>query len=183
MNTDRKLLYGYTPEQYSDRLAKQRSIAAMPAGEDGFSTSGSGYLQSWEESYLKRLLAANDQLEPDDPQSPIQRNNQPMASNISTNWKDDDGNYTPAVAFSAALLDDKTGGSFKNTLNNQGDGDDRQEWLNNHYGGRGLGYMGQNKFHRQPSAYGPGTTYNMDERKANVQANALRFFRSRGYRV
>ena len=182
MNTDRKLLYGYTPEQYADHLAEQRSIAAMPDGEDGLSTSGNGFSQSTEESYLKRLLASNDQLELDDPQSPIQRNNQPMASNISTNWKDDDGNYMPAVAFSKALLDDETGGSFKDTLNNQSDGD-RQEWLNNHHGGRGLGYMGQNKFHRQPSAYGPGTTYNMDERKANVQANALRCFRSRGYRV
>ena len=89
----------------------------------------------------------------------------------SYHWKDDDGNYMPAAVFSKALSDDKTGGSFKNTLNNQSDGD-RQEWLNNHHGGRGLGYMGQNKFHRQPSAYGPGTTYNMDERRANVQANA-----------
>ena len=151
MNADRKLLYDYTPEQYADRLAEQRSIAAMPDGEGGWSTSGSGFSQSMEESYLKRLLAANDQLEPDDPQSPIQRNNQPMASYISPNWKKNNVDYWPAYSFKKALLDDKTGGSFKDTLNNQSDGQ-RQEWLNNHHGGRGLGYMGQNKFHRQPTS-------------------------------
>ena len=36
----------------------------------------------------------------------------------AVNWKDDDGNYTPAQSFKKALLDDKTGGSFKDTLNN-----------------------------------------------------------------
>ena len=178
-------MYGQSPEEYRDRLQDLRKEVE----EKTYGDSGTGKRElkgeAWEKvdkDEVERWLDMNNSLAWDDPASPMQRMNQPMGSNISTNWKNDNGNYMPALAFRNALLDDKTGGSFKNTLKNQGPAD-TQAWLNNHHGGRGLGYMGQNKFHRQPSAYGPGTTYNMDERKANVQANALRFFRSRGYRV
>ena len=189
MPKDRQLLFttrGMSADdgvtEYADKVAEQRSIAAMPDGEGGWSTSGSGFSQDMEKAYLERLLAANGHLDPFDPHSPIQRMNQPMAANISTDWKKKNGDYRPAKSFKEALLDDQTGGSFKDTLKNQSDGE-RQEWLNQNHGGRGMGYMGQNAFHRQPSAYGPGTTNNMDERRANVQANAQRFFRNRGYRI
>ena len=164
MNTDRRLLYGYSPETYADRLDRQRSIADMPDNENGWSTSGSGFSQSMEESYLKRLLAANDQLEPDDPQSPIQRNNQPMGTYMKIGWKDDDGNYTRSDSYNRALDSPDTGGAFKDALLAM-DGDAKQDWLNNNHGGRGLGYMGQNAYQSNP---------NMAERRAAVQANARR---------
>ena len=157
-SNDHYLIYGYTPEDYANALAGWRDDVAKPDAPD------------WQEDYLKKLFAANDNLEPDDPQSPIQRNNQPMAAHLTdgnTSWKDDNGNYMPAVAFRKALLDDKTGGSYKDYIREQGDNSDqRQQWLNNHHGGRGLGYMGQNKF--------PSATYDMAQRKAAVQANARR---------
>lgn len=180
MPKDRQLLFatrgrpaGMGGVEYAAKVAEQRDIAAMPDGEGGWSTSGSGFTQAMEKDYLERLLAANDHLNPYDPHSPIQRMNQPMAANISTDWKKKNGDYMPAKSFKKALLDDQTGGTYKDTIANQSK-EERQEWLNQNHGGRGLGYMGQNAFHRQPSAYGPGTTNNMDERRAAVQANARR---------
>ena len=187
-------MYGNSPELYKENLddAKERAddpIRHTWQDEDGNMLDRSRMVPKtqdeidWDKDEVERWLDMNNRMAHDDPHSPIQRMNQPMgAFTTDWNWKNRDGDYFPAQSFSNALLDDKTGGSFKDTLNNQSDGV-RQEWLNNHHGGRGLGYMGQNKFHRQPSAYGPGTTYNMDERKANVQANAIRFFKSRGFRV
>lgn len=173
MPKDREMLFGYSPDTYEERLSKQREIAAMPDNEDGWSTSGSGFSQAMEKSYLERLLAANDHLDPLDPHSPIQRMNQPMAANISTHWKKKNGvladhilgiDYLPAQSFKRALLDDQTGGTFKDTIANQGK-EERQEWLNQNYGGRGMGYMGQNAYQSNPD---------MEQRRAAVQANARR---------
>lgn len=185
-------LYGRNPEDYKDeleRLEKELEEKETHGWNEDYSDFEHGRVRpktqaeiDADKDQVEQWLDMNNHMAWDDPHSPIQRMNQPMGAYISTHWKKKNGDYWPAQSFREALLDDQTGGSFKDTLKNQSDGE-RQEWLNQNHGGRGMGYMGQNAFHRQPSAYGPGTTNNMDERKANVQANALRFFRSRGYRV
>lgn len=168
MPKDRELLLttsaGLGPHEYAERVKKQRENASMPDNKNGFSTSGSGFSQAMEKSYLERLLAANDHLDPFDPHSPIQRMNQPMAAYISTHWKKKNGDYWPAQSFKRALLDDQTGGTYKDTIANQGK-EERQEWLNQNYGGRGMGYMGQNAYQSNPD---------MEQRRAAVQANARR---------
>ena len=177
-------MYGNSPEDYKENLDDAKEIAAELMhhtwqDEDGNMLDRSrvvpktpNHIQA-DSDYVEEWLDMNNRMAHDDPHSPIQRMNQPMGTNVATNWKGRDGNYGEAVSFSNALLDDKTGGSFKDTLNNQSDGE-RQEWLNQNHGGRGLGYMGQNAYQSNP---------NMDERRAAVQANAQRFFKSRGFKV
>lgn len=93
----------------------------------------------------------------------LQRMNQPTPTFIKKAgpWKDDDGNYTAAKSFQSAMSRPNVGGSFKDALLAM-DGNKKQEWLNNNYGGRGLGYMGQNAYPSLPMA----------ERRKLVQQNA-----------
>ena len=75
------------------------------------------------------------------------------------------------------------------------DGSRLDRLIQDSYGLRGTGYLGQNGYHadtydmherkmrRAQNAGMVSPTDNPDQRKANAQANALRFFRSRGYRV
>ena len=174
-------MYGYSPEYYKEELERRQEEASRPTTRD-WNGNPAGILErpktqdelGWDSDYVEEWLDVNNRMAHDDPHSPIQRMNQPMgAFTTDWDWKNRDGDYAPSQSFAAALLDDKTGGSFKDTLNNQSDGE-RQEWLNQNHGGRGLGYMGQNAYQSNP---------NMDERRAAVQANAQRFFKSRGFKV
>lgn len=113
---------------------------------------------------VEEFLDENNKMAHADPQSPIQRNNQPMGTYMKIGWKDDDGNYTRSDSYNRALDSLDTGGAFKDALLEM-DGDAKQDWLNNNHGGRGLGYMGQNAYQSNP---------NMAERRAAVQANARR---------
>lgn len=75
------------------------------------------------------------------------------------------------------------------------DGSKLDRLIQDSYGLRGTGYLGQNGYHadtydmeerkmrRAQNAGMVAPTDNPEQRKANAQANAQRFFRSRGYKV
>lgn len=90
----------------------------------------------------------------------INRMHQPMGTFMSSSWKDDDGDYTSSKSHKKGL-EDPAGGSFKDALLGMNPNQYR-DWLNNNYGGRGLGYMGQNAYPSIPMA----------QRKQLVQQNA-----------
>ena len=166
-------LYGLTPLDYRDELERLEEHAEEKE-EHGWNEDYSDFEHGRfrpktqaeidaDKDDVERWLDMNNRMAWDDPHSPIQRMNQPMAANISTHWKkkNSPGDYWPSQSFQAAMDRPNEGGSFKDALLAMDD-DDKQEWLNNNYGGRGLGYMGQNAYQSLP----------MDQRRANVQANA-----------
>lgn len=156
-------LYNRSPETYRDILedAKERANDTTMRDWEGNERPKTQDEIGQDRDYVEEWLDMNNRMAWDDPHSPVQRMKQPMGTYMKIGWKDGDGNYTRSDSYNRALDSPDTGGAFKDALLAMDD-DDKQEWLNNNYGGRGLGYMGQNAYPSLP----------MDQRKANVQANA-----------
>ena len=166
-------MYGYTPEDYRDRFGWVKEDAEKTTTHDWGLNADRPKTQGeidHDKDEVERWLDMNNRMAWDDPHSPVQRMNQPMSSlltdeNGETGWQDgtleNDGNYTPAKSFQSAMSHPNVGGSFKDALLAMDD-EAKQEWLNNNYGGRGLGYMGQNAYPSIPMA----------QRKQLVQQNA-----------
>ena len=170
-NDKHSQLYGWNPEDYRDEL-ERREEHAEEKEEHGWNEDYSDFEHGRvrpktqeeidsDKDDVERWLDMNNRMAWDDPHSLIQRMNQPMGTYMKVGWKDDDGNYTAAKSFQAAMSRPNVGGAFKDALLAMDD-DDKQEWLNNNYGGRGLGYMGQNAYPSIPMA----------QRKQLVQQNA-----------
>ena len=169
-NDKHSALYGWNPEDYKDELENRKEVAEEEL-EHGWNEDYTDFQHGrfrpktqaeidLDKDDVERWLDLNNRMAWDDPHSPIQRMNQPMGTYMKIGWKDDDGNYTASDSLKNAL-NYSNGGSFKDALLAM-DPQQKQDWLNNNYGGRGLGYMGQNAYPSIPMA----------KRKQLVQQNA-----------